>query len=338
MSDRPVCCIRCGMWEFLETTCLPEVHICARCMELQLLRDRVRELELRLDDLSLVRENEKIIDRSYKQVVTPGPQKEDKWVTVRKGKSQKGDVPESTPVAVSHNSNDWATDGRGEGSEQSVEGSPVVALQNRYIVLDSVEGDDPPGVSHEDQIACTETGSEAQKGKKGIRREIVVGDAMVRGMDRRFCGRERDSRIVVCLPGAGVLDVSERVGSILKREGNQTDVIVHIGENDVGRKSRGVIREQFREMGARLKSKASRVAISGLLPVPSASEARNREILQLNTWLKDWCKREGFKFIDHWEVFKRGWHLYGKDGLHLNWKGTNILAGSFARVFRQGLN
>ena len=91
-------------------------------------------------------------------------------------------------------------------------------------------------------------------------------------------------------------------------------------------------------MGAGLKSKASRVAISGLLPVPSASEARNREILQLNTWLKGWCKRESFKFIDHWEVFKRGWHLYGKDGLHLNWKGTNILAGNFARVFRQGLN
>ena len=90
-------------------------------------------------------------------------------------------------------------------------------------------------------------------------------------------------------------------------------------------------------MGTRLKSKASRVAISGLLPVPSASEARNREILQLNKWLKDWCKKEGFNFIDNWEVFKSGWHLYRKDGLHLNWKGANILAGSFARVFRQDL-
>ena len=71
--------------------------------------------------------------------------------------------------------------------------------------------------------------------------------------------------------------------------------------------------------------------------MPSASEARNREILQLNTWLKDWCKREGFKFIDHWEVFKRGWHLYKKDGLHLNWKGLNIRAGRFASVTREDL-
>jgi len=141
-------------------------------------------------------------------------------------------------------------------------------------------GDDPPGVSHGDQVTGTESGSVAQKGKRGTRRAIVVGDAIVRGTDRRFCGRERDSRMVVCLPGAGVLDVSERVGSILKGAGNQTDVIVHIGANDVGRKSREVLREQFRELGSRLKSRASRVAISGLLPVPRASEARNREIVK----------------------------------------------------------
>ena len=77
MNGRPVYCIGCGMWEFLETTCLPEVHICARCVELQLLREHARELELRLDDLSLVRQNERFIDRSYRQVVTPGSRKDD---------------------------------------------------------------------------------------------------------------------------------------------------------------------------------------------------------------------------------------------------------------------
>ena len=71
MIDRPVCCFRCGMWEFLETPRLPEVHICARCEELQLLRDRIRELELRLDDLRLVREKEALIEMSYRQIVTP---------------------------------------------------------------------------------------------------------------------------------------------------------------------------------------------------------------------------------------------------------------------------
>ena len=43
--------------------------------------------------------------------------------------------------------------------------------------------------------------------------------------------------------------------------------------------SRGVLREQFRELGNRLKSRTSRVTISGLLPMPRASEARNKEVV-----------------------------------------------------------
>eukprot|EP00061_Rhincodon_typus_P010747 g35270.t1 len=39
--------------------------------------------------------------------------------------------------------------------------------------------------------------------------------------------------MVCCLPGARVLDVSEWVQDILKREGKQTEVIVHIDTNDI---------------------------------------------------------------------------------------------------------
>ncbi|XP_078059647.1 scavenger receptor cysteine-rich domain-containing protein DMBT1-like [Mustelus asterias] len=46
------------MWEIVEAPRLPEVHIYAGCVELRLLRDRVRELELQLEDIRLVRENE----------------------------------------------------------------------------------------------------------------------------------------------------------------------------------------------------------------------------------------------------------------------------------------
>ena len=72
--------------------------------------------------------------------------------------------------------------------------------------------------------------------------------------------------------------------------------------------------------------------------MPRASEARNRQIVQLNTWLNSWCRREGFRYLDHWGLFRGRWDLYKKDGLHLNWRGTNILAGRFASVNREDLN
>ena len=66
MNVKPVCCSGCLMWEVLETPSLPDIHICARCIVLQLLKDRGSELELRLDDLRLVRESEEVRERSYR--------------------------------------------------------------------------------------------------------------------------------------------------------------------------------------------------------------------------------------------------------------------------------
>jgi len=91
-----------------------------------------------------------------------------------------------------------------------------------------------------------------------------------------------------------------------------------------------VLHQEFRELGSRLKRKNSRVVVSGLLPVPCASEHRNRGTVQINTWLKSWCRREGFRFLDHWDYFWGRWDLYKRDGLHLNQRQTNILVGHFA--------
>lgn len=42
-----------------------------RCIQLQVLTDGLRELELQLDNLRIIRETESLIDRSYSVVVTP---------------------------------------------------------------------------------------------------------------------------------------------------------------------------------------------------------------------------------------------------------------------------
>lgn len=311
MDVRAVVCSSCRMWEVRVTTSVPTDFICGKCTQLQLLGNRVRELELELDELRIIREAEGVIERSYREVVTPQVQEKSRWVTVR---------------------------GR-KGNRQTVQGSPVaVPLNNKYTVLDTVGGDDLPGVSHGVQVSGTESVPVAQKGRGERRRALVIGDSIVRGTDRRFCGNERDSRLVCCLPGARVRDVSDRVFGILKGEGEQPQVVVHIGTNDIGRKRDGDVRQKFKELGWKLRARTNRVVISGLLPVPRASEARNREREQLNTWLQGWCRREGFRYLDNWGSFWGRWDLYKRDGLHLNQRGTNILGGKFANALREGLN
>lgn len=349
-----VLCSGCQMWEPWVTSTLPNGHICAKCTEMQFLKDRVGDLELQLDDLRLVRgseevvdrtitlpnghtctgctgmqhlkdqikemelqlddqhlvrESEEVIDLTYREIMTPRPEGSGKWVTVRGGMKNARRV-ESTPEATT--------------------------ISNRYIVLDAVEGDDLTEDGHSHRITGTEPGTVLQKGKK--RNAVVIGDSIVRGTDRRFCEPDRYTRMVCCLPGARVRDVSNRVQSILRGEGEQPDVLIHVGTNDIDKKREEVLKRDYRELGWKLRDRTSRVVISGLLPVPSASGDKNGRIRRMNAWLRGWCRRQGFRFLDHWELFWGRHDLYRKDGLHLNPKGANILAGRFGTALGYGLN
>uniref|UniRef100_UPI00398E4FFB uncharacterized protein n=1 Tax=Pristiophorus japonicus TaxID=55135 RepID=UPI00398E4FFB len=307
-----VICASCTMWELRDTSSVPDDYVCGKCISLQLLTDRVAELELKVDSLWSIHDAENDVSSMYSELVLPqvkSPQPAREWKTSRKSSARK-------VVQGSH---------------------AVIPLQNRYTDLSTVEGDDSSGEGSSSQVHGTVAGSAAQEGRKKSGR--AIGDSIGRGIDRRFCGHNRDSRIVCCLPGARIKDVSEQVQDILKREGEQPVVVVHIGTNDIGKKKRDeVLRDEFKELGAKLKSRTSKVVISGLLPMPRASHSRNRRIAQMNTWFEQWCSREGFKFLGHWNRFCGRWDQYKLDGLHLGRTGTNVRGGVFASAVGEELN
>ena len=50
--------------------------------------------------------------------------------------------------------------------------------------------------------------------------------------------------------------------------------------------------------------------------MPRATESRNRKIRQMNAWLESWCRGQGFRFLDHWDLFWGRGDLFKKDRLH----------------------
>ena len=136
MPGKMLECSSCRMWEIRETSGIPDDNTCKRCIQLQLLEKRVRELEKELDDLRLIRENEMYIDSSFRDVVTPKQQSTGNWVTVRRG------------------------NGTVEGQAEQV--SPVdIPLHNRFTELDTVVGNALPGTSCDSRNSDTESGSTA---------------------------------------------------------------------------------------------------------------------------------------------------------------------------------
>eukprot|EP00061_Rhincodon_typus_P016237 g44344.t1 len=248
METRAVACSSCKMWEVRVAAGVPSDFTREKCTQLQLLTNHIRELELELelDELRIIQEAEGVIDRSYKVVVTPKVQEKGSWVNVRRGK----------------------------GNRQTGQGSPVaVPLNNKYTILDTFGGgNDLPGEGHSRQVSGAEPGIVAHKGSGENRRAIVVGDSIVRGKDRWFCEHKRDERMLCCLLGARVHDILDRVFKILKGEGEQPAVMVHIDTNDIGRKRTENVKNECRELGWKLKSMTNGVVISGLLPVPRDNE------------------------------------------------------------------
>ena len=115
-----------------------------------------------------------------------------------------------------------------------------------------------------------------------------MGDSIVRNIERGVCDG-CDDRMVTCLPGAKVADITSRLDRLVESAGEEVAVVVHVGTNDVGKGSREVLEAKFRLLGRRLKARTPKVAFSEVLPVPRAGPARQAELKGLNAWMRLWC-------------------------------------------------
>ena len=108
------------------------------------------------------------------------------------------------------------------------------------VILDTAEEEEESDATKKGLENSTEENRIGQEGERrksysaaviyGIKRKsrIVVGDSIVRKTDTRL-SKEED--VVVCLPGAGIEHVTERVEKVMGR-GKGGTILVHIGTNN----------------------------------------------------------------------------------------------------------
>ena len=93
---------------------------------------------------------------------------------------------------------------------------------------------------------------------------IYVGDSIVRKTDTRL---SKGKDVVVCLPGARIEHVTERVKKIMGR-GNGGSLVVHIGTNNADKECKTAILEKYRDLLKKTKqARVGQIIISGILPV-----------------------------------------------------------------------
>uniref|UniRef100_A0A8C5QPI5 SGNH hydrolase-type esterase domain-containing protein n=1 Tax=Leptobrachium leishanense TaxID=445787 RepID=A0A8C5QPI5_9ANUR len=318
-------CTSCCMYACLEES-FQGPYLCSKCERVALLEARIGDLEgqivtlRQIDNLerSLLLTEQSIVEesRGVGGVELTGEQV-GSWVSVTRGS-------------------------RGGGKRKRL-ASPDLAHTNRFAPLSEDVGCSSSGVAVLEAAPSNSRGI-SPPSKGGIKRAskprqvVVVGDSIIKRVDRVICRADRLNRTVCCLPGARVRHVVDRVDRLLGGAGDDPAVMVHIGTNDKVSGRWKDLKNDFRELGSKLKKRSSKVVFSEILPVPRATVERQREIREVNAWLKAWCRKEGFGFLEHWAHFALGYNLYSCDRLHLNGRGSAVLGERMVKRLEETLN
>ena len=158
---------------------------------------------------------------------------------------------------------------------------------------------------------------------------IYVGDSIVRKTDTRL-NKRKD--VVVCLPGARIEHVTERVEQIMGR-GNGGSLLIHIRTNNSDKEGTTPIVEKYRNLLKKTKrASVGQIILSGILPVfgNRIQGYRNSKRMAVNGMVEQLCKEEKVGYVDLWDSFVGKEEMYVRDGLQLS--------GKWAAVFAVGLS
>ena len=133
---------------------------------------------------------------------------------------------------------------------------------------------------------------------EGVRKRarVFVGDSIVRKTDRVL---NKGDDVVVCLPGAKIEAITERVKNIVG-SGKGGSVLVHVGTNNVEREGTTAIVRKYRHLVRTLKqTRIEQVILSGILPVMGrrGHKYRNCRGMAINMLVQKLCREEEVGFL-----------------------------------------
>ena len=110
---------------------------------------------------------------------------------------------------------------------------------------------------------------------------------------------------VVCLPGARIEHVTERVEKIMGR-GKGGTILVHVGTNNADKEGTTAIVDHYRNLLKKTKeARVGQVVLSGILPVfgNRLQGYRNSKRVAVNGMVERLCKEEEMGYDDLWDSF-----------------------------------
>ena len=164
---------------------------------------------------------------------------------------------------------------------------------------------------------------------------VFMGDSILRKTDKTL---NKGEDVVVCLPGARIEHVTDRVENVLGH-GQGGSILVHVGTNNADREGTTRIVQRYRQLVGKLKkTRVEQIILSGILPVIGGRGAtyRNCKRMAINALVEQMCEGEGVGFVDLWGYFVGKEDMYMRDGLHLSGKSAAVFSENLLQSMDRG--
>ena len=164
---------------------------------------------------------------------------------------------------------------------------------------------------------------------------VFMGDSILRKTDRTL---SKGEDVVVCLPGARIEHVTERVENVLGH-GQGGSILVHVGTNNADRDGTTKIVKIYIELVEALKkTRVEQIILSVIFPLMRGRGVMysNCKRMAINALLEQMCEEEGVGFVDLWGYFVGREDMYMTDGLHLSGKGAAVFSENMLRSMDNG--
>ena len=128
------------------------------------------------------------------------------------------------------------------------------------------------------------------------RARVFVGDSIVRKTDIAL---NKGDDVVVCLPGAKIEAITERVENIMD-SGKSGSVLVRVGTTNVEMEGTTAIVKKYINLVRTLKqTRVEQVILSGILPVIGRRDHRYRNCwgMAINMLVEKLCREEEVGFV-----------------------------------------
>ena len=143
----------------------------------------------------------------------------------------------------------------------------------------------------------------------------------------------------MCLPGARIEHVTERVENIMGR-GNGGTILVHVGTNHADKEGTTAIVEKYRDLLKKTKqAREGQIIISGILPVfgNRIQGYINSKRMAVNGMVERLCKEEDVGYVDLWDSFV-GERIHVRERWSASeWQGGSSFCRGTVRGGRQRL-